>query len=89
MAGKARTSSIGSERMARDASEWWEAIVKENGFRRFREIANVQPGDLIAIKYNDGSKDTGHIMVVDQTPETYPVLLTGRAWNRAVPGYGN
>lgn len=55
-----------------DASDWWEAIVKENGFRRFQQIEEVHPGDLIAIKYNDGSKDTGHIMVVDQTPQHIP-----------------
>jgi hypothetical protein len=52
-----------------DASEWQKAIVSENGFRRLRKIGDVHPGDLMAIKYNDGSKDTGHIMVVDQEPE--------------------
>jgi hypothetical protein len=52
-----------------DASEWHRAIVRENGFRRLRKIGDVHPGDLLAIKYNDDSKDTGHIMVVDQEPE--------------------
>ena len=52
-----------------DASEWWEAVVKENGFQRFHKIEDVRPGDLLVIKYNDGSKDTGHIMLVDQTPQ--------------------
>ena len=52
-----------------DASEWWEAIAEENGFQRFKSITEVQPGDMIAIKYNDGSKDTGHIMLVDGEPQ--------------------
>ncbi len=52
-----------------DASEWQEAIVHENGFRHLKTVDEVHPGDILAIKYNDGSKDTGHIMVVDEEPE--------------------
>ena len=55
-----------------DASEWWEAIVRENGFRRFKNIEDIHPGDLLAIKYNDGSKDTGHVMLVDRVPQRVP-----------------
>ena len=52
-----------------DASEWYDAIVKEDGFWRFKDIKDIHPGDFLAVKYNDGSKDTGHIMLVDQDPK--------------------
>ncbi len=49
-----------------DATEWHEAIASSNGFQRLKDIEEVRSGDILAIKYSDGSKDTGHIMVVDQ-----------------------
>lgn len=52
-----------------DASEWHDAIVKENGIERIRKINHIHPGDIFAIKYNDDSKDTGHVMVVNRDPE--------------------
>lgn len=55
-----------------DAAPYHDAIVQENGFRRIREISHIAPGDFIAIKYNDGSADTGHVMMVDAAPVEQP-----------------
>jgi hypothetical protein len=52
-----------------DASTWYKAIIHANGFKQYRNVAQIRPGDYLAIKYNDGSKDTGHIMLVDKEPE--------------------
>lgn len=52
-----------------DASDWYTVIVHENGFRHLRSIHDLRPGDVLAIKYNDDSKDTGHIMIVDIEPQ--------------------
>jgi len=52
-----------------DASEWHDAIAQENGFRRLDTIDAIHPGAILAIQYNDGSADTGHVMLVDQEPE--------------------
>lgn len=52
-----------------DAAPYHNAIVLENGFSRLRQISDIRPGDVIAIKYNDGSADTGHVMLVDAVPE--------------------
>lgn len=51
-----------------DAVDWWNVIAHEKGFRRLRRIDEIQPGDVLAIKYDDGSKDTGHVMVADDAP---------------------
>jgi len=52
-----------------DAADYHDAVVKEKGFTRIRGIADIAPGDFIAIKYNDDSDDTGHVMLVDTAPE--------------------
>ena len=52
-----------------DASDWYTVIVHENGFRRLRSIRDLRPGDILAIKYNDDSKDTGHVVIVDAEPQ--------------------
>jgi len=45
------------------------AIINQRGFKRIEVIREVKPGDLIAIKYPDGSDNTGHNMIVAQTPQ--------------------
>lgn len=43
------------------------AIVAQNHFTQIKNLQQVQPGDLIAIKYTDGNV-TGHTMLVDGAP---------------------
>lgn len=43
------------------------AIVAQNHFTQIKNIKQVQPGDLIAVKYTDGNV-TGHTMLVDGVP---------------------
>lgn len=50
------------------AITYYTAIVNEQSFKRIELVKDVQPGDIIAIKYPDGSENTGHIMVVAETP---------------------
>lgn len=52
-----------------DAVEWHDAIARSNGFQRLNTIVEISPGDILAIKYSDGSKDTGHVMVVNGEPK--------------------
>ncbi len=58
-----------------EASDYHDAIVSRNGFKRVLHITALHPGDFIAIKYTDhhlssnGVEDTGHIVLVDQDPE--------------------
>ncbi len=51
-----------------DAVEWWAAVVHENGFHHLHRVDEIRAGDLLAVKYNDGSKDTGHVMIADEAP---------------------
>ena len=46
------------------ADTYHDAILAHNNFTPIINIQNVQPGDIIAIKYNDSSV-TGHTMMVD------------------------
>jgi len=53
------------------ANDYHDAIVRQDGFTQIHKIADVQRGDIIAIRYNDGSADTGHVMLVDQVPQPH------------------
>jgi MYXO-CTERM domain-containing protein len=47
------------------ATDYHDAIVSGNGFTQITNITQVQPGDIIAVKYPPGSGVTGHAMMVD------------------------
>jgi hypothetical protein len=47
------------------AQTYYAAIVAQNRFTEISSIAEMQPGDIIAIKYNNDSSSTGHAMLVD------------------------
>lgn len=55
------------------ARNYYEAFIGQRGFRRIDQIAAIQPGDFIAIKYlpwaGDKGHDTGHILVVNGAPK--------------------
>jgi hypothetical protein len=45
------------------ASTYHDAIEQQRGFARIAAVQDLRRGDLIAIKYPDGSPNTGHIMI--------------------------
>lgn len=45
------------------AKDYYLTILNQNGFKRQRLITDVLPGDILAVKYFDGSENTGHVMV--------------------------
>jgi len=51
------------------AARYHDAIVAQKGFRQLQTVGALRPGDLIAIKYLTQKDNTGHIMLVDETPQ--------------------
>ena len=52
------------------ARRYHDAIVAERGFQRIERLAEVQPGDILAVKYLQPSDNTGHVMLVSNPPRT-------------------
>jgi len=80
------------------ASSYHDAIDTERGFRRIAAVGEIQPGDLIAIRYPDGSPNSGHIMVVAGAPQAHvasaPAVAGTAQWTVEVidssqSGHGN
>lgn len=46
------------------AALWHDIIEDENGFVRLTQIADIEAGDVIAIRYPEGSATTGHVATV-------------------------
>jgi hypothetical protein len=51
------------------ADGYHDAIAEGRGFLRLRSVAELRPGDLIAIKYLTRHDNTGHIMLVVEAPQ--------------------
>jgi hypothetical protein len=59
----------GSCRVGRpQASHFHDAIAAQNHFAQIQDIRSIARGDIIAIRYSDRSKDTGHFMLVQGAP---------------------
>ena len=50
------------------AVHYHDAIVAQSHFTRVDDVRAVARGDVIAMAYYDGSKDTGHFMLVESAP---------------------
>lgn len=53
------------------AIQYYQAVIAENHFTHIDRIRDIQPGDLLVIKYADESEhddNTGHCMLVDEKP---------------------
>ena len=50
------------------AATYYSTIVAQKGFTRITKIGDIQPGDIIAIKYPPGSGNTGHTMLISSLP---------------------
>lgn len=66
------------------AANYYDAIVAGKGFVRVAEVADVRRGDVVAMKYPPGEKDTGHCVIVAAVPRsrdaTEPVVPGTRQW---------
>ncbi|HEX7700909.1 MAG TPA: hypothetical protein VF403_09310, partial [Kofleriaceae bacterium] len=58
------------------AKHYYNAVLAESHFAIVPEVAQVQRGDLIAIKYDTGT-DTGHVMWVDSSPRSAGTATDG------------
>lgn len=50
------------------AARYHDAIAGERGFLRIAHLADVRPGDIVAVKYPAGSSNTGHLMLIAAPP---------------------
>lgn len=70
------------------ADRYHDAIAEGHGFVALRSIAELRPGDLIAIKYLARHDNTGHVMLVVESPRrqapTSPLVDGTTQWAVAV-----
>lgn len=46
------------------AKTWHHTVAEAKGFQRIETVQALQPGDVLAIRYEAGAKNTGHVMLV-------------------------
>jgi hypothetical protein len=67
------------------AERYHDAIVEGRGFTQLGSVAELRPGDLIAIKYLTRHDNTGHIMLVIEAPRrmnpTPPYVDNTQQWS--------
>ncbi|GAB3735233.1 hypothetical protein [Spirosoma lituiforme] len=54
------------------AYTYYDAVVANHGFVHIKNVSDIQPGDLITLKYVDSGKhdeNTGHCLLVDELPK--------------------
>ena len=66
------------------AKDLYNAALADKGFTGFTQIADLQIGDSMFIKYLDASTDTGHVVTVDALPVLVSTNSTQRAYNLTV-----
>lgn len=70
------------------ARRYVEQIKDKNGFEEIKSLKNLKPGDIIAIKYPEGDKNTGHVMLAASiaTPRdaTKPIHKGTKQWEVTV-----
>jgi hypothetical protein len=66
------------------ASVWYQTILAGRGFEIVSTIGQIQPGDVIAVQFPPGEKDTGHIMLIAGEPRhrepTAPLVDATEQW---------
>jgi hypothetical protein len=50
------------------ARRYHDAIEEGNGFQKIEHVPDIQPGDLLAVKYFNNKANTGHVMLVAARP---------------------
>ena len=70
------------------AARYHDAIVEGRGLTRIGRVAELRPGDLIAIKYLTRRDNTGHIMLVTAAPrrmnDSPPYVDGAKQWSVTV-----
>jgi len=70
------------------AARYHDAITESRGFAVVSKVGDLQPGDVIAIKYLTRHDNTGHIMLVVEPPQrvsaTLPVVDGTTQWTVTV-----
>ena len=67
------------------ATDFATAIQAGKGFTRSDKVAELRPGDLLAVDYEDGAENTGHVMLADgpavpRRDDTPPLLPGSKQW---------
>jgi hypothetical protein len=72
------------------AKDYYGSIARQEGFLRIDKLADVEPGDIIAMLYSLGDAGgTGHVMLVDAKPvlratDTDPIVESTRQWEVSI-----
>jgi hypothetical protein len=70
------------------ARRYHDAIAGQRGFREIRHLAEVRPGDILAVKYLNHRESTGHVMLVADQPRRIapmpPVVTDTEQWEVSV-----
>ncbi|EYF04099.1 hypothetical protein [Chondromyces apiculatus] len=51
-----------------NALKYYQTIVAQRGFTRIQQLAELEPGDIIAIRYTTGTSASGHLSIVEDYP---------------------
>jgi hypothetical protein len=66
------------------ARRFYDAIDAQRGFKKIEKITDARPGDVIALKYQPGGDNTGHIMMISEparrADSTVPVVEGTEQW---------
>ena len=57
------------------ARSYFRAINRQRGFERIESPGSARPGDVIAIKYESGAGNSGHVAIIDDYPVTEAGLI--------------
>ena len=70
------------------AIDYHDAILNQRGFKHIQRVSDVEPGDVLAIKYPPDADNSGHIMLVAEPPRraksTKPEIQGTEQWEVAV-----
>jgi hypothetical protein len=58
-----------SKKTGPTASKYYASIMAQRGFRHIKRISDVLPGDILAIYYPSDKSNTGHVMVIAESPQ--------------------
>jgi len=66
------------------ATHYHSTIERGRGFLEIKKVAEIQPGDILAIKYPPGGENTGHVMLVADKPRLHnasaPLVENTQQW---------
>ncbi len=70
------------------AARYYDAIAAQRGFQAIARVSDIQPGDLLAVKYLTRKDNTGHVMLVAEAPRQMrprkPLVGQSQQWSVTV-----